>query len=463
MSDVQGYIGRELARFTDEILEFLRIPSVSAKSEHNTDTRRTAEWLRDRMEGAGLESEVLETAGHPVVLGEWRGAGAEAPTVLVYGHYDVQPAEPLELWDSPPFEPEFRDGRLYARGSTDDKGQLYLHIKAAEAHLAAEAHEEGGGALPINLIVLAEGEEEIGSPNLVPFVEAHRERLSCDAVVISDTGMFAPGLPALLFSLRGLAYFEIRVVGPSSDLHSGEYGGPVVNPAMALGRMLATLHDDQGRVAIHGFYDDVLEWDHETREAIRNLPFDEGEFTESLGAAADGGEPGYSVLERLWIRPTCEVNGLLSGYTGEGAKTVLPAEAMAKVSFRLVSDQSPERVAELFRAHMASVTPPGVTVTIEELHGGLPWRAQLDGRLKEAAVSALLKAFGSAPVLAGGGGSIPIVGEFERILGAPVLLMGFSLPGANLHAPNEWFPEENIELGIRALAYLYEELGQRGS
>ncbi len=253
MSDVQGYIGRELARFTDEILEFLRIPSVSAKSEHNTDTRRTAEWLRDRMEGAGLESEVLETAGHPVVLGEWRGAGAEAPTVLVYGHYDVQPAEPLELWDSPPFEPEFRDGRLYARGSTDDKGQLYLHIKAAEAHLAAEAHEEGGGALPINLIVLAEGEEEIGSPNLVPFVEAHRERLSCDAVVISDTGMFAPGLPALLFSLRGLAYFEIRVVGPSSDLHSGEYGGPVVNPATALGRILATLHDDQGRIAVDGF------------------------------------------------------------------------------------------------------------------------------------------------------------------------------------------------------------------
>ena len=462
MSDVQGYIGRELSRFTEEILEFLRIPSVSAKSEHVPDTRRAADWLRDRMEDAGLESEVLETAGHPVVLGEWRGAGPDAPTVLVYGHYDVQPAEPLELWDSPPFEPEFRDGRLYARGSTDDKGQLYLHIKAAEAHLAAGAPlagEEEGGSLPINLIVLAEGEEEIGSPNLVPFVEAHKERLACDAVVISDTGMFAPGLPALLFSLRGLAYFEVRVVGPSSDLHSGEYGGPVVNPAMALGRMLATLHDDQGRIAIDGFYDDVLEWDQETRDGIRDLPFDEDEFSESLGAAPEGGEPGYSVLEKLWIRPTCEINGLLSGYTGEGAKTVLPAEAMAKVSFRLVSDQKPERVAELFRAHIASVTPPGVTVTIEEMHGGVPWRAQLDGRLKEAAGSSLLKAFGAAPVLAGGGGSIPIVGEFERILDAPVLLMGFSLPGANLHAPNEWFPEENIELGIRALAYLYEELG----
>jgi acetylornithine deacetylase/succinyl-diaminopimelate desuccinylase-like protein len=454
MSDVQGFIGRELGRFTSELLEFLRIPSVSAQSEHDADTRRAAEWLRDRMEGAGLEAEVLETDGHPVVLGEWRGAGSDAPTVLVYGHYDVQPAEPLDLWDSPPFEPEFRDGRLYARGSTDDKGQLYLHIKAAEAHL------KEGGALPVNLIVLAEGEEEVGSPNLVPFVEAQKERLACDAVVISDTGMFAPGLPALLFSLRGLAYFEIRVVGPSSDLHSGEYGGPVVNPAMALGRMLATLHDDQGRIAVDGFYDDVLDWDQETRDGIRDLPFDEDEFAESLGAAPAGGEPGFSVLERLWIRPTCEVNGLLSGYTGEGAKTVLPAEAMAKVSFRLVPDQNPHRVAELFRAHVASVTPPGVTVTIEELHGGLPWRAQLEGRLKQAATSALLKAFGSAPVLAGGGGSIPIVGEFERILDAPVLLMGFSLPGANLHAPNEWFPEENIELGIRALAYLYEELGQ---
>ena len=457
MSDVQGYIGRELGRFTDELLEFIRIPSVSAKSEHNSDTRRAAEWLGDRMEDAGLEAEVLETAGHPVVLGEWRGAGPDAPTVLVYGHYDVQPAEPLDLWDSPPFEPEFRDGRLYARGSADDKGQLYLHIKATEAHL------KEGEALPVNLIVLAEGEEEIGSPNLVPFVEAQSERLACDAVVISDSAMFAPGQPSLLFSLRGLAYFGVRVVGPSSDLHSGVYGGPVVNPAMALGRMLATLHDDQGRIRIDGFYDDVLDWDQETRDAIRDLPFDEDDFAESLGALPAGGEPGYSIPERLWIRPTCEVNGLLSGYTGEGAKTVLPAEAMAKVSFRLVSDQTPQRVAELFRAHLASVTPPGVTVTVEELHGGMPWRAQLDGRLKEAATSALLKAFGSAPVLAGEGGSIPIVGEFERILDVPVLLMGFSLPGANLHAPNEWFPEENIELGIRALAYLYEELGLTAS
>ena len=453
MSSVQDYIGDGLERFTEELFEFLRIPSVSAKSDHNEDTRRAAEWLRAKLEDAGLEAEVTETPGHPIVVGEWRGAGEHAPTILVYGHYDVQPPEPLDLWESPPFEPEFRDGRLYARGSADDKGQLYLHVKAAEAHL------KGGGGLPVNLIILAEGEEEVGSENLVPFVEANRERLACDAVVISDTSMFAPGLPSLLFSLRGIAYCEIHVDGPSSDLHSGAYGGPVVNPGMALAQILATLFDDEGRIAIEGFYDDVLDWDDETRDGIRALPFDEDDFASSVGATLAGGEPGYSVPEKLWIRPTCKVNGLLSGYTGEGAKTVLPAKAMAKVSFRLVADQNPERVYDLVRAHVAKVTPVGVTSRVEELHGGMPWRAKLSDKLEAAATAALLKAFGSAPVLAGEGGSIPIVGEFERVLDAPALLLGFSLPGANLHAPNEWFPEENIEKGIRALAYLYEELG----
>ena len=453
MSDVQNYIGDGLERSTEEILEFLRIPSISAKSEHNQDTRHAAEWLRGKLEDAGLKAEVTETPGHPIVIGEWRGAGPDAPTILVYGHYDVQPPEPLNLWDSPPFDPEFRDGRLYARGAADDKGQLYLHVKAAEAHLKA------GGGLPVNLIILAEGEEEVGSANLVPFVEENRDRLACDAVIISDTAMFAPGLPSLLFSLRGLAYCEIHVDGPSSDLHSGAYGGPVVNPGMALAQILATLIDDEGRINIEGFYDDVLDWDDETRNAIRSLPFDEDEFSSGVGAAMAGGERGYSVPEKLWTRPTCEVNGLLSGYTGEGAKTVLPAKAMAKVSFRLVADQNPERVYGLVRAHIAKVTPPGVTSRVEELHGGMPWRAQLSDKLKAAATAALLRAFGAAPVLAGEGGSIPIVGDFERVLGAPALLVGFSLPGANLHAPNEWFPEENIEKGIRALAYLYEELG----
>ena len=452
MCDVQDYIGNELSRFNKEIFEFLRIPSVSAKSEHDEDTRRTAEWLRQKLTEAGLRSEILKTPGHPIVIGEWKEAGAGAPTVVVYGHYDVQPPDPLELWTSPPFEPEFRDARLYARGAADDKGQLYLHVKAAEAHL------KGAGALPVNLIILAEGEEEVGSPNLAPFVEAHRERLACDAVVISDTGMFAPGLPSLLFSLRGLAYFEIHVRGPSSDLHSGAYGGPIVNPAMALARILATFHDHQGQIAIDGFYDDVQDWDEETLKGIRQLPFDDNEFADKLNTTFEGGELGYSVLERLWVRPTCEVNGLLSGYTGEGAKTVLPGKAVAKVSFRLVADQTPQRIGELLRRHVAKVTPEGVKVRVEELHGGRPWRARLEGGLKDAATTALLKAFGAEPVLAGEGGTIPIVEDFERILGAPVLLMGFSHPGANLHAPNEWFPKENIEKGIRALAYLYEEL-----
>ncbi|MCA9573102.1 MAG: dipeptidase, partial [Myxococcales bacterium] len=362
-----------------------------------------ATWLQERMEAAGLTASLHETARHPVVLGEWRGAPEGAPTVLVYGHYDVQPSDPDDLWSSPPFEPTVRDGRIHARGAADDKGQLYLHVKAIEAHLRAR------GSLPVNVVVLAEGEEEIGSPNLVPFVKAMKDRLACDAVVISDSAMFAPGQPSLLFSLRGLAYFELRVRGPRGDLHSGAYGGAVVNPANALARILASLHDERGRVAIDGFYDDVVEWDEATREGIRALPFDEACYLAETGASSLGGEAGWSVPERLWIRPTCEVNGLLSGYTGEGAKTVLPAEAMAKISFRLVPDQDPARVAERFRAHVAKHTPPGISIEVEELHGGRPWKSQVEGRMLEAASTALERSFGARPVPTGEGGSTPIV------------------------------------------------------
>ncbi|MEQ1857974.1 MAG: dipeptidase, partial [Longimicrobiales bacterium] len=352
--DPLSYAAAQKERFRAELYDFLRFPSVSAKSEHDGDTRRTADWLAARLSAAGLTSEVIETAGHPIVLAEWRGAPG-APTVLVYGHYDVQPSEPLDEWLSPPFEPTVRDGRLYGRGTADDKGQLYMHVKALEAHLATR------GALPVNVVVLAEGEEEVGSPNLVPFVQANRKRLACDVVVISDSGMFAEGLPSLLFSLRGLAYFELHVKGAKSDLHSGEYGGAVGNPGNALARIIASLHAPDGKVAIAGFYDDVREWDAATRRQIAGLPHDDEAYRTELGVDALPGEAGYGTLERTWIRPTCDVNGILCGYTGQGAKTVLPNRAMAKVSFRLVPDQTPARVRALLEAHLAKVSPPGVT------------------------------------------------------------------------------------------------------
>jgi acetylornithine deacetylase/succinyl-diaminopimelate desuccinylase-like protein len=449
-ADLDAWLAAHQGDALDELFAFLRIPSVSARSEHAGDCRAAAQWLADRLVHAGFTADLMETPGHPVVLGEWRGAGPDAPTLLVYGHYDVQPAEPLELWTSPAFEPAVRDGRIYARGSVDDKGQLYLHVKALEAHLAVR------GTLPVNVIVLAEGEEEVGSVNLEAFLEAHRERLRCDGVVISDSTMFAPGVPSILSSLRGLAYVQIDVRGASSDLHSGMYGGAVVNPAMALARILATLHDEHGRVAIPGFYDHVQAWPDAVRAQMRALPFDEAHFRAEVGAPALGGEAGYTVLERLWTRPTCEVNGLLSGYTGEGAKTVLPAVAMAKVSCRLVPDQDPQEVERLIAEHVARVCPPGVVATVTPLHGGRPWRAELGGPLHDAGVAALEAAFGTTPVVTGEGGSIPVVGDFERILGAPVLLMGFGLPGENAHAPDEWISAENFRQGMRAAATLLD-------
>ncbi len=451
-ADLEAYLTAHDERIRTELFEFLRIPSVSARSEHDADTVRAAEWTASALRAAGLEATVHATAGQPVVVGEWRSAPAGAPTVLIYGHYDVQPAEPLELWTTPAFEPTVRDGRIYARGSVDDKGQLFLHVKALEAHLKTR------GRLPVNVIVLAEGEEEVGSEHLAPFIEANAAMLACDAVVISDSAMFAPGLPSILSSLRGLAYFQVDVQGPAQDLHSGSYGGAVVNPAMVLARILATLHDADGRIAIPGFYDTVGEWPTHVRTQMKSLPFDAEHFRAETGAPALGGEKGYSILEQLWTRPTCEVNGLLSGYTGEGAKTVLPAKAMAKVSCRLVPDQDPADIEAKMKAHVARVAPPGVTVTVTHLHGGRPWRAELNGPLFDAARRALAGAFGREPVITGEGGSIPVVGDFARILGAPVLLVGFGLPGENAHAPDEWMSMENFTVGMRAIAMLWDEL-----
>ena len=450
--DLDAFFTEQNDRIHNELFELLRIPSVSARSEHNGDVARTAEWVANAMRDIGMDAAVHPTAGHPIVVGEWRRAPAGAPTVLIYGHYDVQPAEPLELWTSPPFEPTVRDGRIYARGSVDDKGQLFLHLKAIEAHLAVR------GTLPVNLIVLAEGEEEVGSEHLATFIERHADMLRADAVVISDSAMFAPGLPSILSSLRGLAYFQIDVQGPAQDLHSGSYGGAVINPATTLARIIATFHDHEGRIAIPGFYDAVRDWDARARGAIRDLPFDEDGFRAEVGAPKLGGEIGYTTLERIWMRPTCELNGLLSGYTGEGAKTVLPARAMAKVSCRLVPDQDPAEIEALMKAHVARVAPRGVTVTVTHLHGGRPWRAELSGAVFDAARRALAAAFGREPVITGEGGSIPVVGDFARVLRVPVLLMGFGLPGENAHAPDEWLSDENFTRGMRAAAMLWDEM-----
>ncbi len=456
-NDLDSFLTQHQSRIEEELFDFLRIPSVSAQPAHDADTRAAAEWVKRSLEQAGLNAAIHDTPGHPVVVGEWRGAGPDAPTVLIYGHYDVQPAEPLELWTSPPFEPEVREGRIYARGSVDDKGQLFLHIKALEAHLKTRR------ALPCNVVVIAEGEEEVGSENLEAFVERERTLLAADAVVISDSSMFAEGMPSILSSLRGLSYFQIDVQGPSSDLHSGMYGGAVVNPAAALARIIASMHDENGHVAIDGFYDDVSPFPDRVIEEMRDLPHTDAQFEREIGVTSLGGEKGFTTLEKLWTRPTCEVNGMLSGYTGDGAKTVLPAKAMAKVSCRLVPNQDPAKIARLFEAHVKKFTPDGVTVTVSYLHGGRPWRADLSGPIFDAARGALHAAFGRDPVIVGEGGSIPVVGDFQRILDAPVLLVGFGLPGENAHAPDEWMSVENFRLGAKAMAALWDEYAGKGA
>jgi acetylornithine deacetylase/succinyl-diaminopimelate desuccinylase-like protein len=450
IADLDAFLTKNDARIHDELFEFLRIPSVSARHEHDPDTVRAAEWLRKSLVDAGLKASVHQTPGQPIVIGEWRDAPG-APTVLIYGHYDVQPAEPLDLWTSPPFDPTIRDGKIFARGSVDDKGQLFLHVKALEAHLKTR------GKLPVNVVLIAEGEEEVGSDNLEHFVEDNKELLAAEAAVISDSAMFAPGQPSILSSLRGMAYFQIDVTGPSADLHSGSYGGAVVNPATALARIIATFHDENGHIAIPGFYDQVREWQPAIRAQMKTLPFDEEDFRVEVGAPLLDGEKGYTVLERLWSRPTCEVNGLLSGYTGEGAKTVLPCRAMAKVSCRLVPDQATREIERLMRTHVERVTPKGVKSEVTYLHGGKPWRAELKGPLFDAARRALRTAFDKDPVIVGEGGSIPVVGDFERILGTPVLLVGFGLPGENAHAPDEWLSDDNFRKGMRAMAALWDE------
>ncbi|HKJ92569.1 MAG TPA: dipeptidase [Longimicrobiales bacterium] len=452
MPDPLSYIDRESERFREELFEFLRIPSISARSEHDADTRRAAEWLLTHLRNAGVDAALAETPRHPAVIARWTDA-PHAPTVLVYGHYDVQPAEPLDEWSSAPFEPEVRDGRIRARGAADDKSQVFLQVKALEALLATR------GTLPLNVTLVLEGEEEIGSPDLVPLIQARRHELAADHVVISDSMMFGPGQPSLIFAMRGLAYFELDAEIGSHDLHSGQYGGAVANPANALAAVIASMHDAVGHVAVPGFYDDVAPVDDTLRARFRALPFDDAAYQRSAGGAEPVGEAGYTTVERLWTRPTLDVNGLVSGYTGEGAKTVLPARARAKLSCRLVAGQDPARVGERLRAHVERVTPPGVRITVRQIQAARPWRSNTDNALYRAAGAALEQTFGVPPVLAAHGGTLPIAPEFEDVLNANVVVMGFALPGANMHAPDEWFPEAHVGLGMKAMVRLYEQLG----
>jgi acetylornithine deacetylase/succinyl-diaminopimelate desuccinylase-like protein len=455
MENVIAHIERNSERYLEELKEFLRIPSISTDMSRKEDMGRAAEFVARQLRRAGISKvEICPTSGHPVVVGE-HVPDPSRPTVLVYGHYDVQPVDPVDLWETGPFEPTVRKGEIYARGSADDKGQVMIHFKSAEAF------KEAGRPLPVNLKYLIEGEEEIGSPNLDDFIERNLSRLKCDTVLISDTTMFARGVPSICYGLRGLAYLEIHVQGPNRDLHSGSFGGPVHNPAEVLAVMLASMKDRHGRVAIPHFYDDVVPLTDRERREWAALPFDQEAYKADLGVGALNGEEGFTPLEQVWGRPTLEINGLLSGFIGEGAKTVLPASSMAKVSMRLVPNQTPGKIEKLFEDYVRSAAPPTVEVAVRNLHGGRAWVASLDHPALRAAAAALERAFGTRPVFQREGGSIPVVATFSELLRVPSVLMGFGLPDENAHAPNEKLDLGNFHGGIKASAYFFDELGRQ--
>lgn len=435
----------------EELKTFLRIPSISSLNEHKQDMQKAADWLKNALEQAGLEHVSIDkTAGHPVVYADWLNAPGK-PTVLVYGHYDVQPVDPLHLWETPPFDPHVRDNRLYARGASDDKGQTFMHIKTAEALLKLN------GELPVNMKFIIEGEEEIGSPNLPSYVEQNKSKLAADLIVISDTGMQGPGRPAVCYGLRGLAGIQIDVKGPKGDLHSGLYGGAVQNPIHAVADIVASFHDKEGTIQVDGFYDDVVPLTDEERAAYRELNFDLAAEKRELGITEDFGEPGYSFLERTWVRPTLEINGIFGGFSGEGIKTVIPSEAGAKITCRLVPDQEPDDIIAKLRAHVDAHLPPGVTATITEFDKGTPFITPFDHPAIQAAGRSYEKVYNVPTVYTRMGGSVPIVAEFDRILGLPVVLMGFGLSTENFHAPNEHFHLENFDKGLRVIGdYLFE-------
>jgi acetylornithine deacetylase/succinyl-diaminopimelate desuccinylase-like protein len=454
MDDVIAYIDANRQRFVDELVEWVKIPSVSSDPKRAADMTRSAEHLAERLRGLGAgRVEVWPTAGHPSVFAEWLVAPGK-PTLLIYGHHDVQPVDPLGEWVTPPFEPSVRDGRLWGRGVVDDKGQVYIHAKAIESFVRA------GGGLPINVRFIVEGEEEVGSANLDGVLRAHERDLEADFVCVSDTAMFGRGIPSLCVGLRGLSYVEVHVDGPALDLHSGSFGGGVTNPVNALAKMIGSLHDESGRVTVPGFYDTVVALTARERAEIASLPFDEAEWLRSTGAPSVQGEVGYSTLERVWARPTLDCCGISGGFQGDGAKTIIPARAMAKVSCRLVPHQEPDDIARKVAVHLEAIAPPGVRVRVSVLHGGRPYLAPTDHPVFEVAKRAFSRAFGKPTVFIREGGSIPFVRTIADATGKPCLLMGFGQPDENAHAPNEWLSLENYHLGIKSAAYLYEEIAK---
>lgn len=435
----------------EELKAFLRIPSISSLSEHKDDIRKGADWLKEAMLKAGLENaEVFETEGHPVVYADWLHAEGK-PTVLVYGHYDVQPVDPLNLWESAPFDPQVRDNKLFARGASDDKGQTFMHVKAVEALLQLN------GELPVNIKFIVEGEEEVGSPNLPLYVEQNKDQLKADVIVISDTGMQGPGRPAVCYGLRGLAGIQIDVKGPKGDLHSGLYGGAVQNPLHAVVEILQSFRDQEGVIQVEGFYEDVLPVSDAERAEFASLEFDMENEKKDIGITEDFGEKGYSFVERTWIRPTLEINGITGGFSGEGIKTVLPSEASAKITCRLVPNQDPDDIVAKLRAHIEAHKPAGVTVEITDFDKGKPFLTPFDHPAIQAAGRSYEKIYQVPTAFTRMGGSIPIVAVFDEVLELPVVLMGFGLASENFHAPNEHFHLENFDKGLRVISdYLFE-------
>jgi acetylornithine deacetylase/succinyl-diaminopimelate desuccinylase-like protein len=451
--DVLDRIERDKASYLDELRDYLRIPSISTDPEYREKVLEAASFLEQRMQDAGLETDQIDAGGYPLVYGEWTGADG-APTVLFYGHYDVQPPDPLDLWRNPPFEPAEEDGFLVARGATDDKGQSYTHLKAVAAMLAER------GSLPVNVKFIVEGEEESGGGAIERFVrEDGGKRLGADCVVISDTSMYAEGQPSMIYGLKGLAYMEIKVTGPAMDLHSGTFGGGVTNPLNAVGTIISRLWDaDTGKVQIPGFYDDVRPIEDWEREAFEKLPFSDQEYADSLGVPALHGEEGYTTRERVWARPTCDVNGIFGGYQGAGAKTVIPSWGGAKISMRLVPDQDPKEIARKFTDYVHQVAPPGVTIEVQDHHGAQPTLLETEGPAVDAAHEALEQIWGKPPVLVREGGSIPIVSTFADVLSVPVLMLGFGLPEDGLHSPNEKFKIDNFYGGVKTVAVFLDRL-----